>query len=59
VAALEYVERVRRDRRLNDQYCGDSEPTSGARYALPELYACGTVTAGSSPAVLDIVCQTR
>jgi len=58
-AAVDYVERIKRERRLNDAYCGDAEPSSGARYALPELFACGTVSAGGSPDVLDIVCQTR
>jgi hypothetical protein len=58
-AAVDYVERVKRERRLDDSYCGDSEPNSGARYALPHLFACGTVSAAATPESLDIVCQTR
>jgi len=58
-AALDYIERVKQERRLDDDYCGNAEPASGARYALPELKACGAVRSESSSRVLDFTCQTR
>ena len=57
-AADRYLEQVRRDRQLNDAYCGDSEPSGGARYALADVSACGSIKR-ESPQVLSVTCFTR
>jgi hypothetical protein len=53
-----YLEHVRRDRKLNDAYCGDSEPSGGARYVLTDVSACGTIVRESAQA-LRVTCFTR
>jgi hypothetical protein len=57
-AADRFLERVRRDRQLNDAYCGDSEPIGGARYALIDVSACGSIHRESAQA-LHVTCFTR
>jgi hypothetical protein len=53
-----YLEQVRRDRQLNDAYCGDSEPSGGARYVLADVSACGSIERESAQA-LRVTCFTR
>jgi hypothetical protein len=53
-----YLEQVRRDRQLNDAYCGDTEPSGGARYVLADVFACGSIRRESAQA-LHVTCFTR
>ena len=57
-AADRYLEQVRRDRQLNDAYCGDDEPQGGARYALADVSACGSIRRESARE-LRVTCFTR
>jgi hypothetical protein len=57
-AADRYLDRVRRDRKLNDEYCNGSEPARGARYFLPEVSACGAVERASAE-IIEVQCNTR
>jgi hypothetical protein len=54
-----YVEQLERERKLDDAYCGDAEPSGGARYFLPALFACGTVGRGARAGTLEMACNTR
>lgn len=56
-AAREYVERLRAARTLNDAYCGPSEPAGATRFFLPDVSACGHVSAAGG--ALDVLCYTR
>jgi hypothetical protein len=53
-----YLEQVRRDRKLNDAYCGGEEPADGVRYFLPAVMACGAVRR-TSPQIIEVRCNTR
>jgi hypothetical protein len=58
-AAAQYVDQLKQERKVDDNYCGSAEPGAGARYFLPALFACGTVKPGSPAATLEIACNTR
>lgn len=53
-----YVDQVKRDRALDDQYCGSDEPTPGARYFLRDVFGCGSINGVKSP-LLEVRCYTR
>jgi hypothetical protein len=55
----QYLEQTKRDRQLDDAYCGAAEPSGGARYFLAKSFACGTLQHGSSATSLEIACNTR
>lgn len=57
-AVERYLDQIRRDRHLNDTYCGYSEPSGGARYALADVSACGFIERESAKA-LSVTCFTR
>lgn len=53
-----YVEQVRRERALDDQYCSAKEPSPGVRYFLAAEFACGSIDSGAAP-ILEVHCNTR
>lgn len=58
-AVARYIDQLKQDRKVDDDYCGSGEPAAGAGYFLPAMFACGTVQPGSSVATLEIACNTR
>jgi hypothetical protein len=58
-ALNQYLEQAKQERKVDDAYCGAAEPSVGAGYFLPQLFACGSVQRGSSASILEIACNTR